>query len=327
MQPGQQLTGLDITLVTAFIAVAEAMSFVAAAARLETDPSVISRRVRRLEEQLGVRLFSRTTRRVALTEVGERYLLRVSDLLEQLDAAGREAAELADSPQGLLRVSAPHSYGRLVLGPMLAAFLASQPRIRVDLRLSDRLVDLLAEGFDVAFRAGPLRDSSMIVRRLASYRDVLLAAPAFLRRHGQPATPDDLGRLACIGFSGRADWPEWRLSNGQRTVTLRPKGPLVVDSSQIQLAVALRGAGIVLAPQWLVSGEIASGRLVRVLPDWHGREEGIIHALMPPGRMLPAKTRVFLDAVQASLGLAERRAPGAPAIRSRATTRSRRRAP
>lgn len=292
---------IETELIATFIAVARASSFVAAARQLDTDPSVVSRRVRRLEEHLGARLLARTTRQVALTEVGERYLLRVADLFDQLDAAGREAAEMADSPRGLLRVSAPLSYGKLVIGPLLARFLAQYPHVHVDLRLSDRRVDLVAEGFDIAIRSGPLRDSSLIVRRLASYRDLLLAAPAYLARYGRPASPAALANHACIGFSGRADWSEWRLTDGHRTVTVQPRGPLIVDSSQVLMQVAADGAGIVLMPEWLATRELADGRLVRILPRWRGRAEGNVHALMPPGRLLPAKTRVFLEALEQAI--------------------------
>lgn len=297
----QQSPRVELDSLAAFIAVVEAGSFAEAARRLATDPSVISRRVSRLEARLGVRLFSRTTRRVALTEVGERYRLRVAGLLDQLDAAGREATELADTPQGLLRVSASLSSGRLVIAPMLAGFLGKYPQIRVDLQLSDRLVDLIAEGFDVVIRAGPLRDSSLVVRRLATYHDLLLASPAYLRRRGEPASPADLGAHACIGFSGRADWPEWRLLKGRQSCTVRPTGPLVVDSSQVLVTVACAGAGIIFVPEWVARGPMAEGQLVRILPDWQGREDTTLHALMPPGRLTPAKTRAFLVELERSL--------------------------
>ncbi len=307
--PARHQSGLvDLELINAFVAVAGALSFAMAARQLETDPSVVSRRVRRLEARLGVRLFSRTTRRVALTEVGERYLLRVADLLEQLDAAGREAAELADTAQGLLRVSASRSYGRLVIAPMLADFLRSYPRIRVDLQLADRLVDLVADGFDVAIRSGPLRDSSLVVRRLVTYRDILLASPGYLRRHGRPRSPADLAGHACIGFTGRADWPEWRLQDGRQTVVLRPACPLIVDSSQVLITAAGDGAGIVLVPEWVASEAVAAGRLVRILTRWQGSDDTTIHALMPPGRMIPAKSRVFVEALASTLH-PQRRAP------------------
>lgn len=281
--------------ITAFTSVATQGSFAEAARRLDADPSLLSRRVRRLEERLNVRLFARTTRKVTLTEAGDRYLSRVAELMEQLEAAGREAAELSATPQGNLRISLPISFGQLVVAPMIADFVRHYPEIRLDLSFTNRRVDLVAEGFDLAIRAGAPRDSTLTMRRLASYREVLLASPEYVSANGQPQNPGDLAGHACLGFTGSAFWPEWRLTDGVEKYVLRPHGPVQSDSSEAVLTAAVSGAGIILTPEWLAADCLRSQQLVPVLPRWQGTIDGAIFGLLPPGRMTPAKVKVFLD--------------------------------
>jgi DNA-binding transcriptional LysR family regulator len=192
----------------AFVAVAEAGSFTEAAKKLRRDASVISRRSSQIEQRLGVRLLSRTTRRVALTEVGVLYYRRVQALLDELASASREASDFAASPQGLVRVSLPITFRRQWIAPLLPSFLARHPQIRIDVRFTDRFVDVVAEGFDIAIRVGALRNSSLASRRMASYRNFLVAAPSYLAARGTPQTPADLMNHACLGFTSHAAWPE-----------------------------------------------------------------------------------------------------------------------
>jgi DNA-binding transcriptional LysR family regulator len=201
-----------------------------------------------LEQQLGVRLLSRTTRRVALTEVGALYHRRVQTLLDELASASREASDIAASPQGLLRISVPVTFGRQWIAPLLPSFLARHPQIRIDARFSDRMVDVVAEGFDVAIRVGVLRDSSLTSRRIASYRNLLVAAPGYLAKHGSPRTPDDLLDHACLVFTGYAAWPDWPLMKDGKRKTIRPTGPLIADNSEAMLLAAVEGCG-----HWLLS--------------------------------------------------------------------------
>ncbi|MFC0200371.1 LysR family transcriptional regulator [Paracoccus rhizosphaerae] len=299
MQMSPQSVALDE--IVAFTTAARRQSFVGAAKELGLDPSLLSRRIRRLEEALGVRLFVRTTRKISLTEAGERYLSRVSDVLEQLEAAGLEAAELAAQPQGVLRVSLPISFGQMVVAPMLSGFVETHPRIRLDLSFTNRRVDLVAEGYDLAIRMGDPRDSSLSMRRIGSYQDILVAAPAYLSGMGEPQTPADLSHHGCLSFTGNAHWPDWHLSDGSTTVRLRPEGPITADSSEVLITAAVDGCGIVLTPDWMAVKALNAGHLVRVLPQWQGVSAGLIQALLPPGRMLPAKTRVFLDYVASAL--------------------------
>lgn len=299
MQEFLERGGLE--LLTAFVAVAEAGSFTKAAEKLNRDASIVSRRVSQLERQLGVRLLSRTTRRVALTEIGATYFRRVQALLDELAVASRAASDVAASPQGLLRVSLPVTFGRQWIAPVLPSFLARHPKIRIDARFSDRVVDLVAEGFDVAIRVGGLRDSSLTSRRIASYRNRLVAAPGYLKGRDKPKTPGDLSRHACLGFSGHADWPDWRMMRDGKRVTVRPEGPLIADNSEAVLMSAVAGLGIAFMPDWLVGPDIRAGTLVEVLQGWGGKADGGVYAILPPGRLVPTKTRVFVDYIAKSI--------------------------
>jgi DNA-binding transcriptional LysR family regulator len=283
----------------AFVAVAEAGSFVAAARTLGRDASILSRRVSQLEQRLGVRLLSRTTRRVTVTEVGTIYRARVQALLDELASASREASDYAASPQGVVRVSLPLSFGRHWIAPLLPAFLARYPQIRLDLRMTDRFVDVVAEGVDVAIRvaAGMPRDSSLTTRKIASFRNLLVASPGYLALRGTPQVPADLARHACLGFTGYAAWPDWPLMKDGRRETLRPACVLVADQSELVLTAAIEGAGITFTADWLAGPALREGALVEVLPGWGGKESGGVYAILPPGRMVPMKTRLFVDEV------------------------------
>lgn len=294
---------ISLDELAAFVAVAEAGSFAKAAEALGRDASVLSRRVSQVEQRLGVRLLSRTTRRVALTEVGATYCRRVQALLEELASASREASDHAASPQGLVRVSLPLTFGRQWVSPLLPGFLARHPLIRLDLRFTDRFVDLVAEGIDVSIRvaAGKPRDSSLTTRKIATYRNLLVASPGYLAERGNPATPADLAGHACLGFTGYAAWPDWPLTKGGRRQTVRPDCTLVADHSEVLLAAAVEGAGITFTADWLAGPALRDGSLVEVLPGWGGREDGGVYAVMPPGRLVPAKTRLFVDEVASAI--------------------------
>lgn len=295
MQELLERGGLE--LLAAFVAVADTGSFIAAAKKLERDASLISRRVSQLEQHLGVRLLSRTTRRVALTEVGTLYHRRVQGILDELANASHEASNVAASPQGLLRVSLPVTFGRQWIAPVLPRFLSRHPNIRIDARFSDRFVDVVAEGFDVAIRVGRLRDSSLTARQIASFRNLLVAAPGYLKARGTPRRPSDLKYHACVGFSGYSSWPDWPLSKGSKAITMRPQCQFVADNSEAVIMAAIEGGGITFTADWLAGPALREGKLVEVLPGWGGKGEGGVYAILPPGRMMPAKTRLFVDEI------------------------------
>jgi DNA-binding transcriptional LysR family regulator len=291
----QERTGAHLEQIEAFAAVAEHGGFVAAARALGRDSSVVSRRIDALEKRLGVRLLSRTTRRVAVTEAGAGYLRRVQAILSEMAAADLEAAEGSAQPRGLLRLSMPSTFARLWVAPWLPDFLSKHPHLRMELHHEDRFVDLVSEGFDAAIRLGVLQDSSLIVRRLATFETILCASPAYIEAHGAPERPQDLQHHACIGLSLPQVWPDWRLRRGDEKVTVRVSGPMVSDEGGTMTVAGVHGAGIMVASEWSIGRDLASGRLVRVLPDWCYDRTSAVHIVMPQGRFLPAKTRAFVD--------------------------------
>jgi DNA-binding transcriptional LysR family regulator len=299
MQELLERGGLE--LLAAFVAVADTGSFTEAAKKLERDASLISRRVSQLEQQLGVRLLARTTRRVSLTEVGAIYYRRVQAILDELANASREASDAAASPRGLLRVSLPVTFGRQWIAPLLPHFLARHPNIRIDAHFSDRFVDVVAEGFDIAIRVGRMRDSSLTARQIASYRNLLVAAPSYLKANGTPKKPTDLTRHACVGFSGYGSWPDWPMSKGAKQVTIRPQCQFVADNSEAVVMAAIEGMGVTFTADWLAGPAMREGKLVEILPGWGGKGEGGVYAILPPGRLIPAKTRLFVDQIATAI--------------------------
>lgn len=291
----QERAGAHLEQIEAFAAVAEHGGFVAAARALGRDASVISRRIDALEKRLGVRLLSRTTRRVAVTEIGASYLSRVQAILSEMSAADLEAAEGSAQPRGLLRLSMPATFARLWVAPWLPDFLSKHPHLRTELHHGDRFVDLVAEGFDAAIRLGVLQDSSLIARRLASFETILCASPAYIAAQGAPTQPQDLKRHACIGLALPQVWPDWQLRRAHETVTVRVSGSIVSDDGGTMTAACMHGAGIMVASEWSIGQDLASGRLVRVLPEWRYDRTSTVHIVMAQGRFVPAKTRAFID--------------------------------
>lgn len=295
MQEFKHRGGLE--QVEAFLAVAELGSFAAAASRIGRDASAISRRVSMLEQHLGVRLLSRTTRKVALTDAGSVFYRRAQLALEELVTASEEAIAGAGVISGRLRIAVPNAFGRLWISPMLPKFCQMFPEVRLDVRFDDRYVDIIGEGYDAAIRVGVMRSSTLVSRRVAGSRSVLYAAPDYLKKFGTPRTPDELAKHACIGFTGHSFWPDWPLQTGAAKRTIKPSGPLVTDNSEANLSAAIAGLGIVLTTDWLASAAVRAGRLSEVLHGWSAGGEGGVYVVMPPGRLVPAKTRAFVDFV------------------------------
>ncbi|RKG98313.1 LysR family transcriptional regulator [Corallococcus carmarthensis] len=287
--------------VVAFAAVANTGSFKAAGVQLGRDASVISRRLSQLESRLGVRLLVRTTRSVSLTEAGTFYFRRIRSVLDKLDQATREVGDFAATPQGELKLSLPVTYGREVIAPLIPDFLLKYPRIHIDAHFLDRMVDIVSEGFDVVIRIGMVGDSSLIARKLGTFRSRLIASPSYVARKGMPASPDELLAHSCLGFTHHPDWPNWVIEMEGEQKTLRPQGPFVANSSESIIVAALKGAGIALAPDWMVAPHLKAGSLVEVLPGWRSVREISVHAVMPPGALVPAKTRVFVDEIGEAL--------------------------
>lgn len=293
----------DFDDLTAFICVAESGSFTGASDRLGRDASVISRRVSHLEKSLGVRLLVRTTRSVTLTEAGTYFLQRTRAAMDEISAASREVGDFATTPQGVLRVSLPVTFGREVIAPVIPDFLKAYPDIRLDAHFLDRRVDIVAEGFDAVIRVGIIRDSSLTGRKLGSFRSQLVASPGYLKEHGIPSGPEDLEQHACLGFTSHPDWPHWVLENGQERVQITPAGPLTTNTSEALMMAVRQGTGIALLPDWMVKPALDDGTLKSVLPRWLSAAEVSVYVLMPPGVLVPAKTRVFIDTICSQLAL------------------------
>ncbi len=277
-----------------FVRVAELGSFSQAARQLGMSKSAASKQVAALEERLGVRLLNRTTRRLALTEVGAVYRDHCVRVVVEADEADLAASRHSSTPRGRLRVNAPMTFGFLQLAPLLPAFLTAHPAIQVELSLNDRVVDLIEEGFDLAVRIGRLADSSLIARRLATTGFVCAAAPGYLARAGRPAAPADLARHNCLRYTLRPQPEGWSFVRGGETVTVRIAGSLEANNGDALLAAACAGLGIVWLPDFIAAAEIAAGALVRLLPEWETPTLPI-HAVFPAQRHPSAKLRAFVD--------------------------------
>jgi DNA-binding transcriptional LysR family regulator len=290
--PGRPSDAPSLAEIEAFTAVVAHGSFSAAATRLGVAKSSVSRRVASLEQRLGARLLQRSTRRLALTEVGELYHQRVARALEGLRDAEDSVRETQDEPQGELRVTGPVDMGGL-LGSLIAEFRAKYPKVDVSATITQRKVDLVREGFDVALRAGELRDSSLLARKLAGGETVVVAAPAFLEQHGTPATLDDAVGLPWVLFRGNAGQMtlRWKDASGEPYVV---RGGVSGDEFGFVVAAAVAGVGLALIPRFAVEEALRTGALVRLFPELPQVPSSL--ALVFPSReFMPAKLRAFTD--------------------------------
>lgn len=276
-----------------FVEVVEQGGFNRAAARLGVSKSIVSRRIARMEADLGARLLSRTTHGISPTEAGLEFKARGEKILADF-AEAREAVALQGGQMaGRLRVSAPLSFGMRHVAPVLAAMAERHPRLEIDVSFSDRLVDLISERFDAAVRIGALRDSSLVARKVASVRALLVASPAYLERKGRPAVPADLSAHECLIYSGSLA-PDWKLRSGKRPISVRPAGRLRSDNGDTLVQWAIAGLGIVNTPSFLVGREIERGILETVLDEYEAPEYGV-YVIRPPGTTVPAKVRALID--------------------------------
>lgn len=278
----------------AFVRVVEAGSFVKAARQLDISTTAASRLVADLEAHLGTRLLQRTTRRLSLTEAGSAYFERCQQIVGAIGEAEAQVGLEAQRPFGTLRISGPVVFSTLHLAPLLAGYSARCPEVKVDIALSDRIVDLVDEGFDVAIRiAGRLADT-LVARRLATIRIVVCAAPEYLRRHGTPRTPADLAGHNCLLYTISERPAEWAFDGPQGPVTAKVAGSLRSNNGALLRTAALAAEGIVVQPTFLVGDDLTDGRLVPVLPRFR-MPALAAHAVYPTRRHLPAKVRSFVD--------------------------------
>jgi DNA-binding transcriptional LysR family regulator len=275
--------------------VVEQGSFARAAARLGISTSAVSRHVADLEAHLGVRLLNRTTRRLSLTEHGQAFHERTVQLLADLEEAESAVTAHALSPRGTLRLTGPITFGERYLAPAIAAFATLHPGLHFDVDLSDRAVDIVDEGYDLAVRIGPVGSTALIARTIGRTQLVCCASPAYLARHGAPATPDDLARHACLAYAYLADRDLWRFTDAQGEArAVRVSGPLGANSGRFLAAIAATGLAIALEPDFIVGDDIRAGRLVALLPGFRPPSSPI-YAVYPSRRHLSAKVRLFVD--------------------------------
>lgn len=284
---------------SAFVAVVEVGSFVRAAERLGTSTSSLSRLIADLEQHLGARLLNRTTRRLSLTESGQAFYERAVQLLAELDEAEALASSAAASPRGTLRITCSHAMGVQRIAPAVAQFNARHPDVRFEISVSDRIVDLVEEGFDLAIRISPSANDQLVARRLGVVRLWLAASPGYLAARGTPRKPADLSAHAALTYAYALNPRIWRLVDGKGVVhDVRVSGPLHCNSGDLSIAAAIAGLGIVLEPDFMLQPALATGALVRVMPEYESPPADI-WALYPSRRHLSAKVRVFVDHVVA----------------------------
>ncbi|MBL6459447.1 LysR family transcriptional regulator [Belnapia sp. T6] len=279
----------------AFVRIVETGGLAPAARDLGLTPSAMSKQLARLEARLGVRLLTRTTRRIALTPEGETYLARARDILSLIDAAEQDVTAGRGRPGGLLRVNTGTAFARHRLIPLLPAFFAQYPAITLDLGVTDRRVDFMTEQADVLLRTGALGDSSLVARKIASGRRIVCAAPAYLDRRGRPATPEELLSHDCLVLRGLARLTAWpfRSATGLQTLTVR--GVATTDSAEALRDMALVGLGIIRVSAFLVTRDIAEGRLIPLFEDLHVSEEVAVWAVTAPGRQRLPRVQAFVD--------------------------------
>ena len=276
-----------------FVEVVKAMSFRGASAATGVPNSTLSRRVSSLEKAIGLRLLHRTTRKVELTEAGRLYYERSRRIVDEARIAHEQLSEMVAQPSGVLRASLPVDMATIYLAPMITEFARRYPGIRFELDLTPRRVDLVSEPFDVAIRVGALPDSALIARLIATVTAQLYASPGYLERSGYPSHPEDLTQHECLVFPRSNTWP---LHAGGDQVDVEVGGRFKVNSIAMFRSLAVLDQGIVLLPASVIVDELASGRLVAVLPSWHSAPRPV-YALTET-RLLPAKTQRFIDFLQ-----------------------------
>lgn len=296
----------DLNTSLIFVKVVEHGSFTHAARQLGLPKTTVSRKVQELEERLGARLLHRTTRKLGLTEAGTVYFAHCQQIARALDEAENAVGQLQGGPRGWLRVTAPYSLGLMAIAPLLPEFRAQHPEVRVEMVLSNDRLDLISGEIDVALRVGALPDSSLVARRLATFRTLVCAAPEYLARHGEPLAPEDLQHHRALALPGyrRGNRYAWPLSDGQRKEEFAINPVLVANDPYALKAPLFAGEGLMLASHVMVQQAIEDGCLRRVLAGWSGLEYDL-NAVFPHGRVLSPKVRVFIDFLIARLRLDE----------------------
>ena len=284
-----------------YVAVVDGGSFATAADKLEISRAMVSKQIQKLEEHLGTRLMNRTTRRLSLTETGRAFYERSVQIMHDVEEAEQVAGHMTRTPQGVLRVTIPLSYGQHRLATIIGAYTQAYPQVQLDIALSDRKVDLIEDGFDLAVRIGALPQSDLIARKIGGVRSIVCASPGYVARHGAPQTPEQLRSHACLGYTLTGSGADWRFETPDGPLVVPIAGPIRADNGDIIRLAALSGAGILFQPHFIVGDDLAAGRLVQLLPAWQSAELGV-YAVYPSRKHLSAKVRTFVDFLAQALG-------------------------
>jgi DNA-binding transcriptional LysR family regulator len=284
----------DLNEILTFASVAELGSFTRAATRLGIPKSTASRRVAALETRLGARLIQRSTRRLSLTSEGAEYFARISRVVADIDEAEQAVRGRDSEPRGRVRVTAPEDFGQWFVAPLAAEFAAIHPGVDVEIIMTDRDVDLVAEGFDISVSGGKLKDSSLVVRQLGLSRLIFVASPKYLKRRGTPSRPEDLRGHECLHFSASRRPGMWEFKGPKGPIWLRVSGRFASNSFTALRDAALAGLGVAWMPDYIVANELKRGRLVEILG---GLAPGPVemYALFPSNRNLAARVRRLID--------------------------------
>lgn len=277
-----------------FATVVDAGSFAAAADRLDMSRAMTSKYVSSLEDHLGTRLLNRTTRRLSITESGNVYYQRCVQILADVMEAEQVAGHLSATPRGVLKITMPLAFGLHRLGPVIADYVSRYPEVKLDISLSERKVDLIEDGFDLAIRIGALPESGLIARKLGIDRIIICASPGYLKRHGVPKTPEDLAGHSCLGYTYTNSGDAWSLSRSGQDIQIPIAATIKADNGDMLRLAAVSGAGFIFQPLFIVEEDLQAGRLVQVLAEYASRELGI-YAIYPSRKHLSAKVRTFVD--------------------------------
>lgn len=285
---------LDLNLLAVFSRVADAGSFAEAARRLNSSRSAVSKAVAKLEVALGARLLNRTTRHLSLTEIGAAVAEHGSRILEEATDAENLVASLSSEPRGTLRISASVAFGTLHVAPALAEFLPLYPKIKVDLTITDRWIDLAEEGYDLIIQVTGQPQEHLVARKLAPVRRQLCATPEYFHQRGIPQTPMDLVSHNCLDYTRSGEQGRWRFTGPEGDITVPVNGPLHVDDDEALSQAVLGGLGLALLPTFIIGKDLQAGNLQAVLSEYIPVERHV-YAMYLPTRHLPAKARVFID--------------------------------
>ena len=275
-----------------FVRIAATNNISVAGAELGISAAVASSHIKSLEEHLGVRLIHRTTRKVSLTEEGIAFLHHAEDVISSIEAAKASVGAGSLSPTGTIRVAAPASFGRMHLLPAIAGFMNENPNLKVDLKLSDTIVDLVEGGFDVAIRNSELKDSSLVAKKLVNDKRILCASPSYIDKEGMPKTPEELKKHNCITL---LNIDHWSFKNGKDTLTIKVGGNFRTDNGEAIRDACVYGIGITINSTWSAYKQINSGELIEILPDFPLVSDASIWAIYPSTRQLASKVRAFID--------------------------------